>query len=64
MLEVVGGGGVRPHLPLRVAAPGVDVSRGGERQSVLRPDGHVLDVGPRQSRNLLGPVVVPGPALW
>lgn len=55
---------VRPYLPLRVAAPGVNVPRGGERQRVLRSHSHVLDVDPRQSRNLLRPVVVPGSAFW
>lgn len=44
MLEVVER--VRPYLALRVAAPGVNVSRGGERQTVFRSHSHVLDVGP------------------
>lgn len=45
-----GGGGyqacVRHYLPFRVAAPGVNISRGGERQSVLGSNGDVLDVYP------------------
>lgn len=52
-----------PYLPLRVAAPGVNVPRGGQGQGVLSPHSHVLDLDPRQGRDLLGPVVVPGPAL-
>lgn len=52
------------YLTLGVAAPGVNVSRGGEHQSVFGSDGHILDVDPRQGRDLLGPVVVPGSAFW
>lgn len=62
MLEE-GGGGVGPYLPLRVAAPGVNVPRGGQSQGVLSSHSHVLDLDPRQGRDLLRPVVVPGPAL-
>jgi len=51
------------YLSLRVASPGVDVSRGGEHQGVLGAHGDVLDADPQQSGNLLGPVVVPGAAL-
>lgn len=59
-----GSGGSAGYLPLWVAAPGVNVSRGGEHQSVFSPHSHILDVDPRQSRDLLGPVVVPGSAFW
>lgn len=52
------------YLPLGVAAPGVNVSRGGEHQSVFSSDSHILDVDPWQGRDLLGSVVVPGSAFW
>lgn len=52
------------YLSLRVAAPGVDVSGGGQNQRVLGADRHVLNVDPGQRRNLLGPVVVPSSAFW
>lgn len=50
------------YLSLWVAAPGVNVSCGGEHQSVFSSHSHILDVDPWQSRHLLGPVVVPGSA--
>lgn len=62
---MLGRGAVTRHyLPLGVAAPGVNISRGGERQSVLSSDGDVLDVYPGQRRNLLRSIVVPGSTFW
>lgn len=53
----------RVYLAFRVAAPGVDVPRGGQGQRVLGAHGDVLDEDPGQQWHLLRPVVVAGTAL-
>lgn len=53
----------RVYLAFRVAAPGVDVPRGGQGQRVLGAHGDVLDEDPGQQWYLLRPVVVAGTAL-
>lgn len=52
------------YLSLRVAAPGVNISCGGEYQSVFSSYSDILDVDPWETWYLLGPVVVPGSTLW